>query len=221
MRLTLTFEAEADDLLSRDGLALLMGMLLDQQMPMERAFLGAHKLAGRLGVDRLSAHDLAAFNAAEFEEICATPPAVHRFPRAMAGRIQALAAYLVGTYGGDPAAIWSADGSVSGEQVRQRLEALPGFGHTKASIFLALLGKQCGVQPAGWREASSPYGEPGTFRSVADVVDKESLAKVRQTKQAAKAAKAAGATQVGQETEVGQETMPKGFGEGRHKAGTP
>ncbi len=193
MQLALTFQPDADDLLTRDPLALLLGMLLDQQMPMERAFLGPHKLATRIGVERLSAHDLAAYNSSDFEELCATPPAVHRFPRAMAGRIQALAAHIVDVYDGDTSAIWTPAGSPSGDLLRQRLEALPGFGHTKAAIFTALLGKQLDVCPPGWREASTPYGEPGSFRSVADVVDKESLLKVRQTKQAAKAAKAAGA----------------------------
>ena len=189
--LALTLQPEADDLLTRDPLALLLGMLLDQQMPMERAFLGPHKLATRIGVDRLSAQDLAAFNPVDFEELCATTPAVHRFPKAMAGRIQALAAYIVEVYDGDAATLWNT--AASGEEVRQRLEALPGFGPAKAAIFTALLGKQRNVRPPGWQEASSPYGDPGSFRSVADVVDRQSLLKVRQTKQAAKAAKATGA----------------------------
>jgi uncharacterized HhH-GPD family protein len=186
--IALTLQPEADDLLSRDPLALLLGMLLDQQMPMERAFLGPYKLATRMGVERLSARDLSAVDPVEFEELCAAAPAIHRFPKAMASRIRALAAYIVEVYDGDTAAIWSPATSLSGEQLRQRLASLPGFGPAKAAIFTALLGKQCGVTPPGWREASSPYGEPGSFRSVADVVDHESLIKVRQTKQAAKAA---------------------------------
>jgi uncharacterized HhH-GPD family protein len=184
--IALTFQPEADDLLSRDPLALLLGMLLDQQMPMERAFLGPYKLATRLGVDRLSAQDLSSISLSDFEELCAASPAIHRFPRAMATRIQAIATHIVEVYGGDASAIWSPTVSPSGEQLRQRLEALPGFGPAKAAIFTALLGKQMGVQPPGWREASAPYGEPGSFASVADVVDHNSLLKVRQTKQAAK-----------------------------------
>ena len=182
----LTLDEQADELLSSDPFALLTGMLLDQQIPMERAFLGPQTLAERLGQRPLDPRAIAAWDPEDFLAICATPPAVHRFPRSMAGRIQALAAAIVERYDADTASLWrSAD---SGEEVRARLAALPGFGAAKAAIFTALLGKQLGVCPPGWVEASAPYGEPGSFRSVADVVDRDSLARVRETKKAAKAA---------------------------------
>jgi uncharacterized HhH-GPD family protein len=182
----LTLDEHADDLLSQDPFALLLGMLLDQQMPMERAFLGPHKLAERLGQSRLDPRAIATWDPQEFTTICATPPAVHRFPRSMATRIQALAAAVVQHHDGDASRLWTT--ATTGEQLSARLKALPGFGSAKAAIFTALLGKQLGVRPPGWQEASAPYGEAGSFRSVADVVDEESLRKVRETKQAAKAA---------------------------------
>ena len=184
--LHLTLQQDADALLSQDPFALVVGMLLDQQMPMERAFLGPYTLATRLGSKRLDPTAIAAMDAGELERLCSTPPAVHRYPKAMAARIQALAAHVVEAYGGDTAALWST--ATTGAQLRDRLEALPGYGKAKAAIFTALLGKQCGVRPDGWEAACAPYGEPGAFRSVADVVDAGSLAKVRETKQAAKAA---------------------------------
>ncbi len=182
----LTLDEHADDLLSEDPFALLLGMLLDQQMPMERAFLGPAKLAERLGQNPLQPHAIATWDPDGFTEICARPPAVHRYPRSMATRIQALAGAVVEHYDGDTSALWAT--ATTGEEVRSRLEALPGFGPAKAAIFTALLGKQLGVRPPGWQQASAPYGEDGSFRSVADVVDHESLLKVRETKQAAKAA---------------------------------
>lgn len=174
----------ADRVLSDDPFALLIGMLLDQQFPMERAFAGPAKVLDRFG--SLDPGAIAAADPQPFADLCATPPAIHRYGRSMAGRIQALAAVITTTYGGDAAAVW-ADAATGGE-LRARLEALPGFGTQKAKIFTALLAKQLGVQPPGWRQACAPYGEDGTFRSVADVVDEESLLKVRATKQAAKAA---------------------------------
>jgi uncharacterized HhH-GPD family protein len=182
----LTLDEHADDLLSQDPFALLLGMLLDQQMPMERAFLGPAKLAERLGQNPLEPQAIATWDPDDFADICARPPAVHRYPRSMAGRIQALAGAVVEHYDGDTSALWTT--AATGEEVRSRLEALPGFGPAKAAIFTALLGKQLGVRPPGWQRASAPYGEDGSFRSVADVVDHESLLKVRETKQAAKAA---------------------------------
>jgi len=188
--LHLTLQDDADALLGADPLALVIGMLLDQQMPMERAFRGPHVLATRLGVQRLSASELASAELAQLEQLCSTPPAVHRFPKAMAGRIQALAAHVVERWDGEVSRMWTT--ADTGAEVRERLEALPGFGPAKAAIFTALLGKQLGVTPPGWQQASAPYGEPGGFRSVADVVDRASLEKVRQTKSAAReAAKAA------------------------------
>jgi uncharacterized HhH-GPD family protein len=188
--LCLCFDARGDALLARDPFALVTGMLLDQQMPMERAFLGPWKLAERMGTTaRLDVGRIAAYDPEEFAQLVSTPPAVHRFPGSMAGRIQALAGHVVTEYAGDTAAIWRA--VPSGHALYERLIALPGYGDQKSRILLALLGKQLGVQPRGWRQAAGAYGDAGSHRSVADVVDAESLAAVRRFKQEAKAAKAA------------------------------
>lgn len=185
MTLHLTGEAEADALLTENPLALMIGMLLDQQVTMESAFAGPKKLQERLG--GLDAEEIAGADPEEFKKICATPPAVHRFPGSMAGRIQALCVELLASYGGDAQAVWT-QGDPDGREVLRRLQALPGFGKQKASIFLALLGKQRGLTADGWRKAAGAYGEEGAFRSIADVVDRDSLVKVRETKRAAKAA---------------------------------
>lgn len=185
MTLRLAQEPDADGLLDQSPLALLLGMLLDQQVPMERAFAGPYVLSERLERD-LDAADIASRDPDEFAALMARPPAVHRYPGAMGGRVQALARYIVEHYDGDVEQIWS--GASSGAELLTRLKALPGFGDQKARIFLALLGKQRGIRPAGWREAAGAYGEEGSFRSVADVRDPESLAKVRAFKQEVKRA---------------------------------
>jgi uncharacterized HhH-GPD family protein len=185
--LHITGDEAADALISRDPLALLIGMLLDQQVTMETAFSGPARLRDRLG--DLDASRIAEMDPEHFAELCRTPPAIHRYPAAMAGRIQALCAEVAERWRGDAAAIWT-DGAPDGPEVLRRLRSLPGFGEQKAGIFLALLGKQLGLSAAGWREAAGAYGEPGTFRSVADIVDAESLAKVREHKRAAKAGRA-------------------------------
>ena len=182
--LWMTGDDAADRLLDDDPLALLLGMLLDQQVPMETAFVGPAKIADRMG--GLDVHRIADADPEQFAALCATPPAVHRYPGSMAGRIQAVARAVVDEYDGDVARIWT-DGDPDGPTVLRRLKALPGFGDQKAKIFLALLGKQRGVQPAGWREAAGAYGDDA-FRSIADVRDAASLGKVRETKRAAKAA---------------------------------
>ena len=174
----------ADHLLSTDDFALLVGMLLDQQVPMETAFAGPEKLATRLGT--LDPARIAAMDPEAFREVFAEKPAVHRFPGSMASRVQALATAVVEAWGGDAAAIWTR-GEPSGREVLQRLQSLPGFGAQKATIFLALLGKQCGFDGDGWREAAGAYGEEGARRSVADIRDAASLAEVRAAKKAAKA----------------------------------
>lgn len=186
MPLRLSQNADADALLERDPLALLIGMLLDQQVPMEHAFWAPAELANRLGRDRLDAAELAGYDPEALVAIFATPRALHRYPKSMAGRVQALCAAIVEQYDGEVTRMW--DGVPDGAELRRRLIALPGYGMQKAQIFTALLGKQRGVTPPGWREAAGAYGEEGVYRSVADVVDAESLAKVRETKQAAKAA---------------------------------
>jgi uncharacterized HhH-GPD family protein len=186
--IAITGEPAADDLLERDPFALLAGMLLDQQFPMERAFAGPHKIAERLGVDRLDPAAVAGLDPEAFAALCATPPAVHRYPGSMAGRIQALARVVVEQYDGDTAALWR--DAPSGADLLARLRALPGFGDAKARILVALLGKQRGVRPDGWERAAGAYAEPGAFRSVADVVDAASLARVRAFKQQQKQAAA-------------------------------
>ena len=188
--LSLCFDPRGDELLSSDPFALVVGMLLDQQMPMERAFLGPWRLAERMGTpQRLDVALIAAHDPEAFVALASTPPAVHRFPGSMAGRIQGLARHVVTDYAGDTAAIWRS--VPTGPALYLRLLALPGYGDQKARILLALLGKQLGVQPRGWRQAAGAYGELGSHRSVADVIDKQSLVAVRTFKQEAKAAAAA------------------------------
>ncbi|MGC9500824.1 HhH-GPD-type base excision DNA repair protein [Streptomyces sp. WG7] len=192
--LHLAQDPEADELLGRSPLAALVGMLLDQQVPMEWAFKGPSTIARRMGAEDLDAHDIAAYDPEAFAALLSDKPAVHRYPGSMAGRVQQLCRYLVDTYDGDAEAVWRGVGT--GGELLKRLQELPGFGKQKAQIFLALLGKQLGVQPEGWREAAGAYGEPKSFRSVADITGPESLTKVRAHKQemkaAAKAAKASG-----------------------------
>ena len=187
--LWLTGNAEADTLLSTDPNALLLGMVLDQQVPMEKAFSGPAVIAARMG-GRLDVAAIAAADPAEFATLCSTPPAVHRFPGSMAGRLQQVCRMLVDSYGGSAQGLWQ--DVTTGKQLRSRIAALPGFGAQKAAIFTALLGKQYGVAPAGWREAAGPYGAEGSHLSVADVVDEQSLTLVRAAKKAAKAAARAG-----------------------------
>lgn len=185
MALSLPIEPEATALLRSSPLALLLGMLLDQQIPMEKAFSSPYVLRQRLGHD-LDAHELAAFDPDALVEIFARPPALHRFPKANAKRAQELCQVLVDRYDGDASRLWS-DAATGGELVA-RVGALPGFGKQKSQIFVALLAKQFDVCPKGWREATGAYGEEGSFRSVADITDESSLAKVREYKQAVKAA---------------------------------
>ncbi len=180
----------ADRVLTEDPFALLMGMLLDQQFPMERAFAGPAKVLERFGT--LDPAAIAAADPEEFAAMCAVPPAVHRFPGSMAARIQTLAGIVSDEYDGHADRLWTE--AESGREVLRRLQALPGFGKQKAQIFTALLGKQLGVRPDGWAEAAGDYAEEGAHRSVADVVDQASLAKVRAFKQERKAAKAAPAS---------------------------
>ncbi len=185
MSLHITGDEEADRLLTNDPLALVIGMLLDQQIAMEAAFAGPLKIQQRTG--GLDASTLAGYDPDELAALFKQQPAVHRFPGSMAARVQALTRAIRDEWDGDASAIWS-QGDPDGAEVLRRLRSLPGFGEQKAKIFLALLGKQYGYAGDGWREASGPYGEDGAYRSVADIVDKESLTKVRETKRAAKAA---------------------------------
>jgi uncharacterized HhH-GPD family protein len=183
--LSLAQDPEADLLLAESPFALLVGMLLDQQIPMEVAFAGPRKIADRLG--GIDPHQIAECDAERFTALCSETPAVHRFPGSMAKRIQDLAREIVDRYGGDTAALWT-QGAPGGAEVLRRLKALPGFGEQKAKIFLALLGKQYGVTPQGWRAAAGDYGKAGSYASVADVVDRVSLEQVRAYKKKMKAA---------------------------------
>ncbi|MGP4031873.1 HhH-GPD-type base excision DNA repair protein [Pseudarthrobacter sp. 1C304] len=185
MELHITGDPAADKLLGDDAFALLTGMLLDQQVTMESAFAGPEKIRTRIG--SMDPAAIAGYDPQAFVEVFRESPAVHRFPGSMAGRVQALAETVHRDWNGDAAAIWT-QGDPDGQEVLRRLKALPGFGEQKAKIFLALLGKQCGLQAEGWRGAAGHYGQKDAFLSVADIVDPESLAKVRASKQAAKAA---------------------------------
>jgi uncharacterized HhH-GPD family protein len=185
MALHITGDTAADALLTDNPLALLVGMLLDQQVPMETAFAGPLKIEQRTGA--ADAASIARMDPDEFLEAFRTSPAVHRFPGSMAARVQTLCQDIVDNWGGDAAGLWT-HGDPDGAEVLRRVKALPGFGEQKAKIFLALLGKQYGFTGAGWREAAGAYGEDGSFRSVADIVSPESLTKVREHKKAMKAA---------------------------------
>ena len=188
-RLWLAQTPAADELLDQDPLALLIGMLLDQQIPLEKAFMGPYVLVERLGVEKLDAAAIAVHDPEEFGRIFATVPAIHRFPGSMAERTQKLCRAIADEYDGDAARVWTE--AKDAKDLLKRVGNLPGFGKQKAQIFVALLGKQFNVQPTGWREAAGVYGEVGSLRSVADIVDKTSLTKVRaykkQMKEEAKA----------------------------------
>jgi len=194
--LHLSQQPEADELLGRSPLAALVGMLLDQQIPMEWAFAGPYTITRRLDAHDLDAHEIAAYEPEAFAALLSAKPAVHRYPGSMAKRIQQLCQYLVEHYDGDAAKVW--EGTETGAELLRRLRELPGFGTQKAQIFLALLGKQLGVRPEGWRESAGSYGEAESFRSVADITGPESLTKVRahkrEMKAAAKSAESAKAT---------------------------
>jgi uncharacterized HhH-GPD family protein len=183
--LHITGDDAADELLSSDPLALLVGMLLDQQVSMESAFSGPLKIKERLGT--FDAASIARQDTDAFAELFRTPPAVHRYPANMAERVRTLCQVIVDDWGGDASALWTR-GEPDGPEVLKRLKALPGFGEQKARIFLALLGKQYGFTGSGWREAAGTYGDDGSYRSVADIVDPDSLTRVREFKRAAKAA---------------------------------
>ncbi|MGP0029108.1 MAG: HhH-GPD-type base excision DNA repair protein [Acidimicrobiales bacterium] len=184
VELHLTGDPDADALLSRDPLALLIGMVLDQQVPMERAFSAPLELARRMG-GSFTASDIASMDPEKFAALFKERPALHRFPGSMAERVQAVCRIVAEEYGGQASAVWKRP--ADGDDLIGRLTALPGFGPQKARIFAALLGKQLGVQPPGWQSATKPFGDPGTSFSIADITDAESLGNVRAHKQAMKA----------------------------------
>ena len=185
MPISLPVDDEANELLSRNALALLIAMLLDQQVPLERAFSAPRDLVRRLGHEP-TADELADFDPEALAAVFSERPALHRFPKAMAARTQELARLIVAEYDGDAAALWAT--ASSGDELLTRVSALPGFGEAKAKIFVALLGKQLGVRPPGWQAAAGSFGEEGSYISVADIVDGESLGRVRSYKQTLKAA---------------------------------
>lgn len=190
MPVTLSQNTEADALLERDPLALLIGMVLDQQIPLEKAFSSPLELTNRLGHD-LDARELADFDPQELAAVFSERPALHRFPSSMAARVQEVARVLVAGYDGDVTRLWA--GVADGHELLARISALPGFGKHKAAIYLALLGKQRGIRPPGWREAAGDFGTDGVYLSVADITDPESLLRVRAYKQQQKAAAKASA----------------------------
>jgi uncharacterized HhH-GPD family protein len=192
--LHLSGDPAADKLISSNPFALLVGMVLDQQIPLEWAFTGPSLLAQRVP-GKLEASTIAAMDPEALAAAFRTRPALHRFPASMAGRVQELAKLIVEEYGGDSAKIWKT--AKSGEELRRRVEALPGFGKQKAKIFVALLGKQLGVQPPGWREESAPYSEEGSKLSIADIDSADTLALVREHKRQMKAAAKAAAAAKG------------------------
>jgi len=182
MAIHITGDEAADQVLTENPFALLVGMMLDQQYPMEHAFRGPAKVLERFG--SLDPAKIAGADPAEFAALCAIPPAVHRFPGSMAARLQALAGLIVDEYDGDAARLWRE--ATDGKELLRRMTSLPGFGKQKAQIFVALLAKQVGVRPEGWEAVAGSYAEPG-YRSVADVIDESSLQKVREYKKAKKA----------------------------------
>ena len=181
--LAITGDEAADRLLNTDPLALLVGMLLDQQVPMEWAFRGPATLVDRLG--HLEVAAVAEMDPEAFLETCSTKPAIHRFPRSMAGRIQDLCRHIVDHHSGDPAEVWT--GAVDGSDLAKRLQALPGYGAEKTKIFVAILAKRMGHRPDGWEVAAGPFADD-VPRSVADIDGPEALATVRAWKKAQKAA---------------------------------
>jgi len=183
--ISMPVEPEANELLTRSPLALLIGMLLDQQVSLERAFSAPLDLVRRLGYEPTAA-ELAEFDPVALAAVFSERPALHRYPKAMAARVQELARLIVDQYDGQASRLWQS--AATGAELLKRVVALPGFGAQKAQIFVALLGKQLGVQPEGWREAAGRFGAEGSHLSVADITDAESLAQVRSYKQELKAA---------------------------------
>jgi uncharacterized HhH-GPD family protein len=188
-KLPLSGDPDADALLEADPLALLIGMVLDQQIPLEKAFRGPLDLRERLGGELDAAH-IASLAPEQLTAAFTERPALHRFPASMAKRVQDVCQAIVDEYGGNASAVWS--GAADGADLLKRVKALPGFGEQKAKIFVALLGKRLGVAPKGWEKAAGQYGESGTFYSVADIDGPEALVRVRARKRAAKAAAKAG-----------------------------
>ena len=198
MAIHITGDPDADQVLTASPFALLVGMMLDQQYPMEHAFRGPHKVLTRFGSIEPGA--IAAADPEEFAALCTTPPAIHRYGRSMAARLQALAALVETDYDGHAERLWTE--AATGKELLARVMSLPGFGKQKAQIFVALLAKQLGVRPDGWERVVGDYALDG-YRSVADVTDPASLQKVRDFKKAKKAAASAAQPDVQPDVQAG------------------
>ena len=209
VELHLSQEPEADALLSSNPFALLVGMVLDQQVPLEWAFASPAVLQRRLG-KKLDARALARMNPDALAEAFSSKPALHRYPGSMAGRVHELSRMVADRYNGKAERIW--EDASSGPELLTRVKELPGFGEQKAKIFVALLGKQLGVRPQGWDAVSAPYSDPGSFRSVADIVDPDTLGRVRAFKQELKAAHKRQAEQAGRAAPGARATGAKKVG---------
>lgn len=181
--LYITGNAASDKLLNSNGTALLIGMLLDQQVPMEWAFKGAHTLKQRLG--HLDPRRIANMDPDRFLAVCLDKPAIHRFPKAMAQRIQGMCRIIADDYGNKGENIWA--GVEDAAELFERLRKLPGYGEEKAQIFIALLGKRFDITPVGWKKAAGVFSDSNP-RTVADITSPETLLKVRAWKKAEKAA---------------------------------
>ena len=180
--LAVTGNPDADELLNTDPLALLLGMLLDQQVPMEWAFTGPKTLKDRLG--HLDAAQIAAMDQDEFVAVCREKPAIHRFPKSMGERAHAVCQHVVENYGGSAAMIWSDVADAA--ELRRRLREIPGYGEEKTKIFIAILAKRFGITPDGWEVVAAPFSDD-VPRSVADISSEEALHEVRKWKKAQKA----------------------------------
>jgi uncharacterized HhH-GPD family protein len=187
-RINFVDEDEADAFISTDALALLIGMVLDQQQTIEKAFRGPLDLVRRMGREpipgALDAAEIAGMPAEELKGLFSIVPAIHRFPASNATRTQELCAHIVSEYNGDPAALWTT--ASDGTELFKRMKAVPGFGERKARIFVAVVGKRLGIDLPGWREAAGEFGEAGVLRSVADIEGPETKAAYRELKKAAK-----------------------------------
>ena len=177
MPIVWTGQRDADQLLERDPLALLIGLVLDQQVKMEKAFSGPYELKQRLG--HLDAARIARMDPAELDEAFRRRPALHRFPGTMARRVQQLCHVVATEYGGDAGAVWR--GVEDGDELARRISGLPGFGDMKARITMSVLAKKFGVEPRGWERHAAHW------HTVADVDSAETMQEARDVKRRMKA----------------------------------
>jgi len=173
-----TDNEEANRLLDTDPLALLIGMVLDQQVKMEKAFIGPYELKKRLG--GLDARTIASMDPDALDRVFRERPALHRFPGNMARRVQAMTQAVVKDYGGEAGAVWRE--ARDGDDLAKRISRLPGFGEMKTKIMISVLAKKFGVKPPGWEKHAA------SWHSVADVDSPETMAQARAVKRKMKAA---------------------------------